>query len=224
MIIDDDAARAFVLEHTVATNVPLVPEITLRLADESTALWRATETWLEARNVPPPYWAFAWAGGQALARYVLDHPALVAGRTVVDFGTGGGIVAIAAALARAARVIAADRDPVALACCALNAALNGVRVEPLLTAGVDDLPPSDVLLAGDVFYERAEGPAVVAALRRRSEGGTLTYVACPGRVATPTALDGAHEKAVYDVPGVLELEGKETRRSRVLAFVSAPGG
>jgi predicted nicotinamide N-methyase len=219
-----EEARAFVLRHTEPISVPLVPELRLHLATESTALWSKTEAWLEEADVPPPYWAFAWAGGQALARHILDHPTLVRGRTVLDFGSGSGIVALAACRAGAARVIAADRDPVALAACALNAELNDlpIQIEAADERGDGNVlcrdRSIDVLLAGDVFYERSESPALVEALAAAARSGILTLAGCPGRVGTPGIEQGVRTIDEYDVPGALELEGRETCRTRVLRF------
>src|SRR4029078_1836506 len=149
------SAAAFILANTKPLAPPLVPEITLLLAEESLPIWQKTEEELGAMNIPPPYWAFAWAGGQALARYLLDNTAVVAGRRVLDLGSGSGLVAIAVAKAGAARVLAADIDALALAAIVLNANANGVALE---TTGDDLLaaPPGDfdVVLIGDLFYER----------------------------------------------------------------------
>src|SRR5712671_7225359 len=134
-----DDPHQFIRANTKLMPVPLVPEIRLHLAEESLPIWQKTEEQLGAMNVPPPYWAFAWAGGQALARFLLDNPALVSGRRVLDLGSGSGLVAIAAAKAGAARVLAADIDPFAAAAIALNAALNGVAVSVI----------ADNLLDGD---------------------------------------------------------------------------
>src|SRR5271169_315105 len=131
-----DPAR-FIQHNTAIVAPPLVPEILLHLATEVTPIWQATEETLAQGAVPPPYWAFAWAGGQALARYLLDHPATVAGRAVLDFGAGSGLVAIAAAKAGAASVTAADVDHFAAAAIAANAALNGVAIE-VVTADLSD--------------------------------------------------------------------------------------
>ena len=141
---------AFIRAQTALGAPSIVPEIRLHLANEVTPLWRATEATLSERNVPPPYWAFAWPGGQALARHVIDHPAIVRGRRVLDFAAGSGVVAIAAARAGAAGVTAADTDPFAATAIALNAAANGVAIA-VETGDLIDRPSAwDVVLAGDV--------------------------------------------------------------------------
>ena len=156
----------FILSNTRLLAVPLVPELRLHLAEESLAIWRQTEEELGRMNVPPPWWAFAWAGGQALARYVLDNPALAAGRRVLDLGAGSGLGGIAAMKAGAARVLAADTDRFAtMAAIRLNAAANDVALE----ATGDDLlatPPSgfDLVLVGDLFYERTLAERVLACI------------------------------------------------------------
>ena len=194
---------AFVRAQTALTAPPLVPEIRLHLASEVTPLWRATEATLAGNDVPPPYWAFAWPGGQALARYVLDHPADVAGRRVLDFASGSGIVAIAAARAGAA-VTAADIDGFAAAAIRLNAAANGVTVA-VTTDDPMDAPASwDVVLAGDVCYEQPMAARATAWLRRLAGEGVAVLLGDPGRSYRPD--DGLRELARYQVPTSLDLE------------------
>ena len=163
-------AVSFIRANTEAQSPPLTPEISLYLATESLPIWRQTEEELGEMNVPPPYWAFAWAGGQALARYVLDNPELVAGKTVIDLGSGSGLVAIAAAKAGARRVLAFDIDRLAIAAIGLNAAMNGVDV---IAAERDvfesSLPHSDVLLVGDLFYERELADRILELLEIASQ-------------------------------------------------------
>src|SRR6267142_2857250 len=156
----------FIRHNTAIVAPPLVPEIRLHLATEVTPIWQATEDSLAQGMVPPPYWAFAWAGGQALARYLLDHPEAVAGRAVLDFGAGSGLVAIAAAKAGAASVTAAEIDHFAAAAIAANAALNEVAIA-VTTADVSDCadPGREVVAAGDVCYERPMAERVTAWLR-----------------------------------------------------------
>ena len=146
--------RAFVREQAALNAPPLIPEIRLYLASAVTPLWRATETTLAAREVPPPYWAFAWPGGQALARYILDDPAVIRGRQVLDFAAGSGLVGIAAAMAGARAATAADIDPIAVAAIALNAAANGATVDILHDDPIGRPSAWDVVLAGDVCYEQ----------------------------------------------------------------------
>src|SRR3954462_8824420 len=150
--------KAFIRANTRLKPVPHVPEISLYLADESVPIWQKTEEELEQIGLPPPYWAFAWAGGQALARYVLDHPQEVAGKRVLDLASGSGLVAIAAAKAGAAPVIAADIDAFTEAATSLNAGANEVYIEvivqDLLDRPASAQPRYDLILVGDLFYER----------------------------------------------------------------------
>ncbi len=186
-----------------------MPEIRLHLATEITPLWQATEAALARSNLPPPFWAFCWPGGQALARYLLDHPDLVAGRTVVDFAAGCGVAAIAAARAGARRVRAAEIDPFAAAAIAMNAGLNAVAVEALDDDIVGRPLAADVVLAGDVCYERPMAERVFAWLRRLAGDGALVLLADPGRAYLPEG--GLAPLARYDVPTSRELEDRETR-------------
>jgi predicted nicotinamide N-methyase len=212
-----DEARRFIVTHTALARPPIVPEIVLHLATESTALWRATEAWLEQIGLAPPYWAFAWVGGQALARFVLDHPEHVAGRVVVDFGAGSGLVALAAKRAGAAQVIAVDRDPVALVACRLNAAANDLELETREAETLGELAReagAEVVLAGDVFYERKDAASITMALAVEAARGLTVLAGCPGRAYTPDATVLAR----IDVNGALELEGRERRPTQVLRF------
>ncbi len=160
--------RAFILHQTRLAAPPLTPEIRLQLADEAMDLWQATEDDLGKAGLPPPFWAFAWAGGQALARHVLDHPEIVRGRRVLDFASGSGIVAIAAALAGATEVVAAEIDPYARAASEINAAANGVQLVVPETDYLECGPAGfDVVLAGDVFYERPMAVRVERSCGRR---------------------------------------------------------
>ncbi|HLF21868.1 MAG TPA: methyltransferase [Aestuariivirga sp.] len=193
---------------------PLVPEIRLHLAHEAVPVWQKTEEELGEIGLPPPFWAFAWAGGQALARHVLDRPELVRGRSVIDLASGSGLVAIAAIKAGAASVLAADIDGFAVAAVGLNAALNGVALE--ITR--DDLlaapPPScDVVLVGDLFYEKALAGRVLAWLRQAEAAGGLVLIGDPGRSYLPK--DELVKLAEYNVPVTRELEDSEIKRSAV---------
>jgi predicted nicotinamide N-methyase len=207
--------RAFVRAHTALAKVPLVPEIVLHTASEVTPLWQATEAWLQARGLDVPFWSVPWAGGQALARWVLDHPEEVSGRAVVDFGAGSGLVAIAAALAGAARVVAVDTDPLAAAACALNATANGVAIETSRDDIVGQDLAADVLLAGDVWYERAAAARFEPWLRAVAGAGVRVVTGDPGRAYVPPA---ARELARYEVPTPLDLESVPSRITRVLAL------
>jgi predicted nicotinamide N-methyase len=169
----------FVRGQTVVGSTPLVPEVRLRLAEKYAPVWEASEAFGAAEQ-PPPFWAFAWPGGAVLARYVLDHPDLVRSRRVLDFGAGGGIAGIAAALAGAAHVTASDLDPIARVAIAMNAALNGVTVAPcgdVLGTEVE----ADVVLAGDVCYERSKALGVLAWLRGCAARGAFVLLADPHR-------------------------------------------
>jgi predicted nicotinamide N-methyase len=208
--------EAFVLEHTQPGTAPLVPEIELRLATEVTPLWTATQSWLDARGVEPPYWAFAWAGGQALARYVLDHPELVRGRRVVDFATGSGIVAIAAARAGASSVVALDVDPLAVTAARLNAARAGAVVAVLAEDRVGDpLELADIVLAGDVFYDATASARHSTWFRALARAGKDVVVGDPGRAYLPSELERIGS---YQVATSLELEGSITRTTVVARY------
>jgi len=193
---------------------PLVPEIRLHLATEITPIWQATEESLARGAVPPPFWAFAWAGGQALARYLLDHPKQVAGRCVLDFGSGSGLVAIAAAKAGAAQVLAAEIDHFAAAAIAANAALNEVAIS-VITADVIDATDAhwEVVTAGDVCYEQPMADRVTAWLRLLARHGNLVLLGDPGRAYLPA--DRLRERARYPVPTSRDLEDREIREGVV---------
>ncbi len=200
----------FIRANTAVASPPLLPEIRLHLASEITPLWQATEDSLAQGHVPPPFWAFAWAGGQALARYVLDKPQAVAGRAVLDFAAGSGVVAIAAAIAGAARVAAAEIDPFAAAAIGLNAALNGVTIDIAAADLLDAEPPAhSVILAGDVCYERPMAERTIAWLRRCAARGSLVLIGDPGRAYLPRS--GLAEQARYRVPVSREIEDRDIR-------------
>src|SRR5947209_6630491 len=201
---DRDKA-SFIRANTRLLAVPHAPEIRLYLADEATALWEKTEEELGEIGLPPPFWAFAWAGGQALARYLLDHPQVVAGQGVVDFAAGSGIVAIAAAKAGAARVLAADIDPFCEAAVALNAEANGVAVAFTADDLLDAAPPAwaDVILAGDICYEKPLAARVMAWLQAAKAAGATVLIGDPGRSYFPR--QGLVKLAEYQVPTTREL-------------------
>jgi predicted nicotinamide N-methyase len=200
----------FVRRNTVITAPPLVPEILLHLATEITPIWQATEEILARNALPPPFWAFAWAGGQALARYLLDDPAKVAGRCVLDFGAGSGLVAIAAAMAGAARVLAAEIDHFAAAAIASNARLNNVELEVITADLIDTNDPRwQLITAGDVCYEQPMASRATAWLRSLAGRGCVVLLGDPGRAYLPAG--GLRERARYSVPTSRDLEGCEAR-------------
>ncbi len=211
-------ARAFVRAETRPRPVPHAPEITLHVADEATALWQRTEEELQEIGLPPPFWAFAWAGGQALARYILDHPDLVSGRTVLDFASGSGLVAIAAARAGAARVLASDLDSFAIAAIGLNAEANGVaeRIEAVQADLIGAEPRADLVLAADIFYERDIAARVGDWLGVLHVGGKAVLVGDPGRSYLPR--ERLDILATYAVPVTRALEDSEIKRSSVWRF------
>ncbi len=209
---DAASMHGFIAAHTAIATAPLVPEIRLHLAGAITPIWQASEAWLQRTGIEPPFWAFAWPGGQALARHVLDHPEQVAGRVVLDFAAGCGIAAIACAMAGAARVQAADIDPMAVAAIGLNAALNGVAV----AATADDMVGSDaawdLILCGDVCYEAPMTRHILPWLLRRAAIGEVR-IADPGRAYLPGS--GLEPIGGYDVPTSLELEDRTLRPTRL---------
>lgn len=207
---------AFILAQTRLRPVPHAPEIGLHVADEATALWQSTEDELGAIGLPPPFWAFAWAGGQALARYVLDHPQIVAGRSVLDFASGSGLVAIAAAKAGAATVTACDIDAFAIAAIGLNAAANGVRVETAHRDLVGQDEGWDTVLAGDIFYERDLAARVTDWLSALDCRGASVLIGDPGRSYLPK--DALVPVATYEVAVTRSLEDAEIKTTRVWRF------
>ena len=211
---------AFVRRNTAITAPSLVPEISLYLATEIAPIWQATEDTLALSALPPPFWAFAWAGGQALARFLLDHPERVAGRSVLDFGAGSGIVAIAAAKAGAASVLAAEIDHFAAAAIAANASLNDVAIAVTTTDLLDTVDARwEVVTAGDVCYERPMADRVMGWLRGLAARGTLALLGDPGRAYLPS--EGLIERAHYLVPTSRELEDRDIRDAIVWQVLSA---
>ncbi len=214
-----NSAKKFILDNTALMAPPHVPEVFLHLADEAHDLWLRTEEELAAIGLPPPFWAFAWAGGQGLARYVLDHPEVIRGKRALDFACGSGLVAIAALKAGAAKVIAADIDPFCEAAIALNLEANGVKAEFLGDDCVGRDDGWDVVLAGDVFYDKAFADRLMpwfAALRAR---GADILVGDPGRAYLPKI--GLQSLAVYEVPVTRVLEDAEVKRTTVWRWGSA---
>jgi predicted nicotinamide N-methyase len=213
--------QAFVRSHTVLAPVPFVPEISLYTATDVTPLWRATQAWLGQYGLDVPFWSVPWAGGQALARWVLDHPASVRGLRVVDFGAGSGLVAIACARAGAAWVRAVDVDPLAEAACLVNAEANAVTLDDVSCADiVDGAVDADVLLAGDVWYERAASERFGAWLARVARSGVRVVTGDPSRAYVP---QGLVELARHDVPTCADLEASTVRTTRVLEMSATAG-
>jgi predicted nicotinamide N-methyase len=205
---------AFILAHTRLQPVSHAPEISLWLADEVTPIWRLTEEKLGEMGVPPPFWAFAWAGGQALARYLLDHPDRVRDRGVLDFAAGSGLVGIAALKAGAASALCADIDPFCRAAVALNAEANGMTLDFTADNLLDrDPPPVDLICAGDVFYERPMAEAVIAWLKAARAQGTEVLIGDPRRSYFPKG--DLIQLAEYEVPTTRELEDQAVKRSGV---------
>jgi predicted nicotinamide N-methyase len=205
----------FIRANSALMSPPLVPEIHLHLATEVVPLWRKTEEELHEMGVPPPYWAFAWAGGQALARYILDHPEIVRGRRVLDFGAGSGLVALAAAKAGAASVLAADIDKFSIAAINANAQANGVTIattsDDIIGSELDSrYGVFDVILVGDMCYERPLAERLMAWLKTRQ---AVTLLGDPGRSYFPK--DGLDRLALYNVAVTRELEDREIRETGV---------
>ena len=206
----------FILANTDVTAPPHVPEIRLHLATEAHDLWLKTEEELQAIGLPPPFWAFAWAGGQGLARYILDHPDTVASKRVLDFASGSGLVAIAAKQAAAAHVLAADIDPWTEAAVRLNAAENHVEISFTSQDLIGREIEADVLLAGDVFYDRGMADLLIPWFTRLSGEGKVVLVGDPGRSYCPK--DRLTEMAVYQVPVTRALEDSEVKKTTVWRF------
>jgi predicted nicotinamide N-methyase len=209
-----EGRKAFIAANTLLQAPPHTPELRLHLADEITPIWKLTEEALDEIGLPPPFWAFAWAGGQALARYILDRPDLVAGRHVLDFAAGSGIVAIAAMKAGAGHALAADIDPFCAAAVALNAESNGVVVA-FTTSNLLDAPPppAEIILAGDICYEKPLAERVMAWLAAARANGAEVLIGDPGRAYFPKS--GLEKLAQYQVPTTRELEDMEVKRTAV---------
>lgn len=206
--------KAFITAQTEILAPPLVPEVRLHLAHESVPLWQKTEEELGEMGLAPPFWAFAWAGGQALARYILDQPEIVKGKAVIDLASGSGLVGIAAMKAGAKSVLAADIDAFSASAIALNAALNTV----MMSVTTDDLlslplPEADVLLIGDLFYEKALAARVFTFAESAKAAGMTVLIGDPGRSYLPK--DRLEKCAEYSVPVSRDLEDAEIKRSAV---------
>ncbi len=206
---------AFIRANTRLLPVPLVPEIVLHVADEAVPLWSKTEEELGEAGLPPPFWAFAWAGGQALARFVIDHPEHVAGKTVIDLASGSGLVAIAAMKAGANSVLAYDIDAFARTAIALNAAENGVRINARSDDLLDGLvaPEAQTILAGDIFYERDTAERAFAFLSAQAASGASVLIGDPGRSYLPKGK--LRKLTEYRVPVTRDLEDAEIKNTAV---------
>jgi len=217
VIADKDA---FIRANTRLRAVPLTPEISLFVADEAVPLWHKTEEEIGEAGLPPPFWAFAWAGGQALARHILDNASLVRGKTVLDLASGSGLVGIAAMKAGAACVTVADIDAFACAAAALNAAQNGVALttceSDLLAGGNTDR--WDIILAGDIFYERDTAQRAFDFLHGHAACGATVLIGDPGRSYLPR--DKLRRLADYSVPVTRDLEDAEIKQTAVWGLLS----
>jgi predicted nicotinamide N-methyase len=211
-----------IVRHGTALRpVPLVPRIRLHLADEPVGLWENLEATSGKNDLDPPFWAFAWAGGQALARYLLDHPETVRGRRVTDIASGSGLVAIAAALAGASAVTGYDIDPLAIAAIQLNAAVNGVDVRAERADILDQDADTDLILVADAFYERRLAERVTQFLARGHSNGVDVLVGDLGRTYLPRS--SLTPLAAYDVSGLSTVEDRDTKRTTVWTCVSGAG-
>ena len=208
---------AFIRAETSLQSPRLLPELRLWLADRLKPLWEATEPDLAAAGLPPPYWAFAWAGGQALARYILDRPDLVRGRRILDFAAGSGLAAIAAMRAGASWAVACDIDPFAEAAIRLNAEANGVSVQTSLADPMSGpAPDASVILAGDVFYEQPMAGRALGWLKGLASGRTI-LLGDPKRTYFP--YDSARLLQTYNVPTTTEIEDSDLRAASVWALI-----
>ena len=208
--------EGFIRINTALETPVMVPEFKLWLATEYVPIWQATEAWLEEQNVDPPYWAFCWPGGQAIARYLLDNPGLVRGKRVIDFASGSGVSSMAAVRAGARSVTANDIDALSLVAARLNGQANilafDVSAEDWL-AGPDGAPEADVVIAGDVCYEREMSVRALAWLRSHARLGRLVLLGDPGR--NYFSAQGLEERARYDIPTSLQLENRGMRETVV---------
>jgi predicted nicotinamide N-methyase len=215
--------ETFIRTNTALETPVMVPEFKLWLATEYVPIWQATEAWLEEQNVDPPYWAFCWPGGQAIARFLLDNPEHVRGKTVLDFAAGSGVSSMAAARAGAASVIANDIDALSLVAARLNAMENaltvGTSAEDWL-AGPEAMPQADVVIAGDVCYEREMSVRALAWLRGHANAGRLVLLGDPGR--NYFSAQGLEELARYDIPTSLQLENRGMRETVVWRVLPHP--
>ena len=215
--------EGFIRANTALEAPAMVPEFRLWLASEYVPIWQATEAWLEEHNVDPPYWAFCWPGGQAIARYLLDNPTLVEGRRVIDLAAGSGVSSLAAARAGAASVVANDIDALSLIAARLNARANDLTVEVSLEdwlAGPEGAPDADIVIAGDVCYERDMSMRALAWLRGHARLGRLVLLGDPGR--NYFSAQGLEERARYEIPTSLQLENRGMRETVVWRVLPYP--
>ncbi|HEY0719129.1 MAG TPA: 50S ribosomal protein L11 methyltransferase [Streptosporangiaceae bacterium] len=216
------ADRRVITGTTRLVSVPYVPEIRLHQAEDPFTVWEQTESVAGQAGLPPPFWAFAWAGGQALARYLLDHPELVAGRQVLDLASGSGLVAIAAARCGGRPVLAVDVDKLAVRAISVNAAANGARVQPvqadLLDGGAEE---ATVVLCADAFYEEELAGRVLGFLHRARAGGARVFVGDPGRAFLRTA--GFVPLETYEIPVTVALEGVSSKQATVYEVTGSGG-
>jgi predicted nicotinamide N-methyase len=206
-------AEDFVLRHTSVGRAPLVPEVRLHLAQAVLPLWEATEQWARSQ-LAPPFWAFAWPGSQLLGRWVLDQPEIVGGKRVLDFAAGCGLAALCCVLSGAARVIASDIDPFAAMAQRLNAELNALEIDSIVDDLVGSTPDVDVVLAGDVCYDRAQAAPITDWLHHLAGAGKLVLLADPTRAYAPT--EHVHLLQLRDVPTLQQLESATSRQTRLL--------
>ena len=210
---------AFIRENTRVLAPSHVPELQLYLADDAVSLWQLTEEQLGELGLPPPFWAFAWAGGQALARYVLDHPEIVRGQSVLDVASGSGLVAIAAMKAGATSALAIDIDAFASHAAILNAELNSVSVQTSDADPVGQPTDAQVILVGDLFYDRDLAPRVLDWLIAQQNAGKRVLIGDPGRTYLPR--DKLEQIAAYDIPVTRALEDAEVKRAAVWKLASS---
>ncbi len=215
--------ETFIRANTALEAPAMLPEFKLWLASEYVPIWQATEAWLEEQNVDPPYWAFCWPGGQAVARFLLDNPDHVRGKRVIDFAAGSGVSSMAAARAGAAAVTANDIDALSLVAARLNAEANGLVVATSAEdwlAGPGGAPEADVVLAGDVCYEREMSVRALAWLRSHANAGRLVLLGDPGR--NYFSAQGLEELARYEIPTSLQLENRGMRETVVWRVLPHP--
>jgi len=215
--------EGFIRANTALEAPAMVPEFKLWLASEYVPIWQATKAWLDEQNVDPPYWAFCWPGGQAIARYLLDNPILVEGRRVIDFAAGSGVSSLAAARAGAASVLTNDIDALSLVAARLNARANDLALDVSMDdwlAGPEGTPDADIVIAGDVCYERDMSTRALAWLRGHARLGRLVLLGDPGR--NYFSAQGLEERARYEIPTSLQLENRGMRETVVWRVLPYP--